>query len=107
MSQRSRLQAAWCCDNTSDKVLEDGSAQVRCGVSLKSRWRAARAGMTHAMKVRRWLGAGEARYEPREPLVGKLREAAVTRAMYSGRWLSASETRPEPTEQAAYSARLA
>ena len=63
--------------------MEDGSAQARRGVSLKSRWHAARAGMSHTMKVRRWLGAGEARYEPREPLAyGKQREAAMTRAMY-------------------------
>ena len=76
-------------------------------MSLKSRWRAARAGMAHAMKVRRWLGAGEARYEPSKRAIGKQREAAMTRATYSRRWLSASETLPEPTGQAAYSARLA
>ena len=42
-------------------------------MSLKSRWHAARAGMAHAMKVRRWLGAGEARYEPNEPVASSVR----------------------------------
>ena len=54
-------------------TVKDGSAQTRRGVSLKSRWHAARAGMAHAMKVRRWLGAGKARHEPREQVASSAR----------------------------------
>ena len=31
------------------------------------------AGMTHAMKVRRWFGAGQARYEPNEQVASSVR----------------------------------
>ena len=31
------------------------------------------AGMTHAIKVRGWLGAGQARYEPNEQVASSVR----------------------------------
>ena len=56
------------------------------------------------MKVRRWLGAGEALREPIESRRHAAHDAGMAHAMKAGRWLSAGEALREPRELVARSA---